>query len=316
LIDAMASTSTAASAETAPLQLLRHESELGSWEMVRRPPAPALAGLVDGTYCGWTETMSPGPIRRELPTTKVPLIFNFGAGYRIGAPGGAIEQGEVHASFAAGLYESFAETQATGPTRGLQVDLTPLGALRLLGLPLSDLAGRGVALADVLGAGGQSLIERLAEGDQGGGAWETRFRILDEVLLARLASAAEPSPPVAWALRRLETSGGRAPIAPLAAAVGWSQKHLIERFRRCFGATPKRLARIVRFSGFAERLGRASRVDWAGMALASGYYDQAHLIRDCRAFAGCTPRGLLARRLPGGGWLGGAEPAGPAAARG
>lgn len=25
------------------LQVFRHESELGSWEMVRRPPAPALA---------------------------------------------------------------------------------------------------------------------------------------------------------------------------------------------------------------------------------------------------------------------------------
>lgn len=288
-------------------QVFRHESDLGGWEMVRRPPAPPLAGLVDGTYCGWAETFSPGPIRRELPTTKVPLIFNFGAGYRIGSPGGAIERGEVHGSFVAGLYESFAETQATGPTGGLQVDLTPLGALRLLGLPLADIAGRGVALADVLGPGGQSLIEQLAEG----GGWEARFRVLDEVLLARLSASSEPSPPVVWALRRLEESGGQAPVVPLAAAVGWSQKHLIERFRRCFGATPKRFARIVRFSRFAERLGRASRVDWAGMALASGYYDQAHLIRDCRAFAGCTPRGLLARRLPEGGWLGGADLAGP-----
>jgi AraC-like DNA-binding protein len=297
-----------------PSQVLRHESELGSWEMVRRAPAAPLAGLVEGTYCGWAETFSPGPIRRELPTTKVPLIFNFGAGYRVGSPGGTIELAELHGSFVAGLYESFAETQATGPTSGLQVDLTPLGALRLLSPPMSDLAGRGVALADVLGAGGQSLIERLAETKDGGDGWEACFRILDEALLARLGAAAEPSAPVVWALRRLEASGGRTPIAPLAAAVGWSQKHLIERFRRCFGTTPKRLARIVRFSGFAERLGQASRVDWAGMALASGYYDQAHLIRDCRAFTGCTPRGLLARRLPEGGWLGGTEATAPAAA--
>jgi hypothetical protein len=46
-------------------------------------------------------------------------------------------------------------------------------------------------------------------------------------------------------------------------------------------------------------------VDWTTLALDSGYYDQAHLIRDCHDFAGCTPRGLLARRLPEGGWLGG-----------
>jgi len=295
--------------DVAPLKVQRHESSLGTWEMVRRPPAAALAGLVDGTYCGWIEGGSggPGPIRRELPSTKIPLIFNLGgAGYRIGAPGDAIERAELHGSVVVGLYDQFAETQAAGPTLGMQVDLTPLGAFRLLGLPMSELYGRGAALADVLGQGGRALIAQLAAGR----SWEARFRLLDEALLGRLAVARTPAAPVAWAWQRLEESGGRAAIAPLAAAAGWSQKHLIERFRQHVGVAPKRLARILRFSRFAERLRSAGAVQWAGLAFDSGYYDQAHLIRDCHAFAGCTPRQLVARRLPdGGGWLGGEQPA-------
>ncbi len=286
-------------------QVVRHESALGSWEMVRRPPPTALAGLVHGTYCGWSESMSPGPIRRELPTTKVPLIFNFGSPYRIGTPAGAIDDAALCDSFVAGLYDSFAETQATGPTLGVQVDLTPLGACRLLALPLAELSGRSVPIAVALGAGGDELVARLAEGR----GWEARFRALDEALLRRLAGAPEPSPAVAWAWRRLADSGGTAAIGPLAAAAGWSQKHLIDRFRRQLGLAPKRLARILRFARFAEHLQGARVVRWVGLALDCGYYDQAHLIRDCRAFAGCTPRQLLARRLPdGGGWLGGATP--------
>jgi AraC-like DNA-binding protein len=269
--------------------------------MVRRPPAPALAGFVAGTYCGWSETMAPGPIRRELPTTKVPLIFNFGAPYRVGGPGAPIERADVQGSFVAGLYDCFAETQATGPTAGVQVDLTPLGAVRLLGVPMEELTGRSVALDEVLGRDGRTLLARLVEGR----GWERRFALVDAALQARLARAPEPAAPVAWAWRRLEASGGTAAIAPLAAAVGWSQKHLIERFRRHLGMAPKRLARILRFARFAERLRTARRVQWTDLALDSGYYDQAHLIRDCRAFAGCTPRQLLRRRLPGGGWLGG-----------
>lgn len=283
----------------------RHETENGSWELVRRPPPAALAGIVDGLYCGWTEsgTQGPGTIRRELPSTKIPLIFNFGAGYRVGAPGAPIEAAEVRGSFVVGLYDSFAETQATGPTLGVQVDLTPLGAFRLLGgLPMAELYGRAVALTDVLGRNGGALVERLPEERD----WEARFRLLDETLLRRLADGPAPLAPVAFAWRRLMESGGTAAIAPLAEAAGWSQKHLIERFRQHVGVAPKRLARILRFSRFTARLGREAAVHWAGLAFESGYYDQAHLIRDCHAFAGCTPRELLARRLPGGGWLGGA----------
>jgi transcriptional regulator GlxA family with amidase domain len=36
-----------------------------------------------------------------------------------------------------------------------------------------------------------------------------------------------------------------------------------------------------------------SRLSWAAIAAATGYYDQAHLIEEFRAIAGVTPRVLL-----------------------
>ena len=41
-------------------------------------------------------------------------------------------------------------------------------------------------------------------------------------------------------------------------------------------------------------------VDWATVATRYGYYDQSHLIRDFRQFAGATPAALLAARAPAG----------------
>jgi AraC-like DNA-binding protein len=282
-----------------PLDVQRHETTAGCWEMVRRPPHPALRELVHGSYCGWREDLAPGFVRRELPSTRVPLIFAFAGSYRVGGPGQDVARGAVHGSFAAGLWDGFADTQASGPTSGVQVDLTPLGAFRLLRAAPAELAGRCVPLADVLG--GSGFITRLAEA----ASWQRRFALVDAELLSRLQAAPAVPPAVAWAWRRLAASAGVAEIRALAAAAGWSHKHLIARFRDHVGLAPKRVGRILRFERFSERLAAARRPCWPALALDCGYYDQAHLARDCRAFAGCAPGALLARRLPGGGWAGG-----------
>jgi AraC-like DNA-binding protein len=37
---------------------------------------------------------------------------------------------------------------------------------------------------------------------------------------------------------------------------------------------------------------------WANVALAAGYHDQSHFIRDCREFASCSPSRLRATNQP------------------
>jgi AraC-like DNA-binding protein len=37
--------------------------------------------------------------------------------------------------------------------------------------------------------------------------------------------------------------------------------------------------------------------DWSELALDCGYFDQSHLIRECRSLSGFTPTELAARRI-------------------
>ena len=55
--------------------------------------------------------------------------------------------------------------------------------------------------------------------------------------------------------------------------------------------------RILRFQEVLARLALRKKVDWAGVAADGGFYDQSHLNREFRAFAGVTP-GMYHTRIP------------------
>jgi AraC-like DNA-binding protein len=82
---------------------------------------------------------------------------------------------------------------------------------------------------------------------------------------------------------------------------------------------PKTYARVLRFQRAVNMLGHrdgaswtcerergAGRaMSWGEIALECGYFDQAHMNRDFRQFAGASPSELAASLLPDGGGLAG-----------
>lgn len=266
--------------------------EENAWEVVLRDADPDLHGSVR-SLVGFAEAPRIPVRRRELPSAEVPLIFGFGAPYRVTAPGGEHEAAEPREGFVAGLHDTFAVTETTGPAACVQVNLSPLAAHRLLRLPMGDLSGRVVGLADLFGSEAVRVSERLHDAR----GWDERFAVVQAFLRARLDAAPPACPVVARALRRLGETSGRLDVRTLAAEVGWSRKHLAARFHEQVGLAPKALARVLRFRR-ALRLLEAGKagVRWSDVALDCGYYDQAHLNRDFRAFTGASPREYLRRR--------------------
>jgi AraC-like DNA-binding protein len=67
---------------------------------------------------------------------------------------------------------------------------------------------------------------------------------------------------------------------------------------------PKSVARILRVGRAVKPFARDDGRRWADIAQDCGYYDQAHLNRDFRTFAGGSPSDFIGRLLPDGGVLG------------
>ncbi len=257
-------------------------------EYVLATPHAALSGLAV-RYQGYREFSAVPLRRRQAPTGTCTLILSFGAALRLHGPAGP----SAPASFLAGMHDAAVLTEFTGAQHGMQVDLTPLGLYTLLGRPMPELTNVAppVDALEVPELG--ALPERLAA-DPG---WPQRFARLDAVLLSRLAaSRARPDPEVAWAWRQLVRSGGTAAVHDLATGTGWSRRHLLTRFRTQVGLAPKPAARVLRFRRAADLLVPGRGI--ADVAAASGYADHAHLVREFRALAGCTPSEYLTERAP------------------
>jgi AraC-like DNA-binding protein len=268
--------------------IARH-CEADVWDMWTTAPHPALQPYVT-LYCGYDERVAAGR-RMQVPHPDVVLVIGLGPRLRVVDPRRPADATIERLAFAAGVHDAYVFTESTVPTRGLQVNLTPIGAHLLFGVPMDALANRVVELDDLFGADAPRLIERLYEA----GTWSRRFDILDEVILRRVIAARAPNPLVVKAAHVLRATRGAASIARLARDLECSQRHLIATFREQVGVTPKTYARIVRFDHAVKRLRQADGMRWAEIADASGYYDQAHLIRDFHEFTGQTPGQFVAR---------------------
>ena len=213
--------------------------------------------------------------RREGPGRHVVVIVSFGEDWLI--------DGERFQSFAAGLRNRQVTTEHGGRSFGMHVNLAPPAAFMLFGLPLHTFAHRAIPLEEALDE--PFLVDRLYDA----GDWTARFRLLDGVLMKRLADAPPPSAGVVWAWRRLVETGGRVAVGALAEELGWSRKRIAARFRAEVGLPPKAAARLLRFDRARELAEQVERPDWVRIALECGYYDQSHLINDFRAVTGRTP---------------------------
>jgi AraC-like DNA-binding protein len=256
-----------------------------SVDVARHVPIPPLAPYLTGAIEGWEHIHGPESKLREVPIPGVPVIVNLGSKWTVETAGRKVALD----SFTGGLSTSPAIVYGPSSWACNELRLTPLGARRLFGLPMHELANKVVALEDVLPRS-RELVDRLGEAS----SWSARFALLDEFLLRRFAGSVDPSPEVEWSWARLDGSHGRAPIHELAQELGWSHRRLIARFRDQIGLAPKTFARVIRFDRAVRQLRASTTHSLAEIAFDCGYSDQAHLNRDFREFAGTSPTAFLA----------------------
>lgn len=265
----------------APIQVEHAEGGGSSWEVARAPLPAALRRWV--TKCdGYSERCGAPLSRREMPGPRVVVIFETGAPLALHDPADERRTQHFAGGFVAGLDERATLTSHSGSQAGIQLDLRPAGARHLFGLPLSELRGRALALAELLPRAQRELSAQLAELPR----WEARLALVQQLLCSRIPASRVDTRATEWAVNRIEASAGQVALKSLASELGYSQKHVIALFHEQVGMSPMRFARLVRFDRLVRHLRSGGSEPWAELAPRFGWFDQAHLANDLRRITG------------------------------
>ena len=175
------------------------------------------------------------------------------------------------------------------------IHFQPSGFNALFGVPMTALTDASYDAYSVIGPEIPKLEEELASKP----SFEERIQIIEARLIPMVARRSILDP-VAIAANRLFAGDGNHRVSAMAATAALSARQFERRFLDQVGVPPKLYARIIRFNAALDHKLRLPSHPWSRVANDHDFYDQMHLVHDCRAFTGESPSQLLARlnRVP------------------
>ena len=245
---------------------------------VRAATGYAIAGARPGVHLG-----VPGP--------TVTVIVDLRGGIDLTGPG--LPRLNRYRVCVDGLHSAAFHIHHVGAQRGVQLELTPDAVRAVFGMPVGELAGGPVELADLDPAAPASAMYEVAAA-----AGPERGADLAALLVAGAARPDEPGhrphPDAARTWWEIARRRGNVTVGELTELSGWSARYLATHFGREYGMGLKQAARLHRFHH--ARLDLEAGQAAGDVAATRGYADQAHLTRDFRDFLGVPPAAYVARR--------------------
>ncbi|MBN9522229.1 AraC family transcriptional regulator [bacterium] len=254
-------------------------------------PGPPLDEYVDRFWlCSDTPQH---PRERILPSGTVELVINLSDDeIRIYDSSHPDRCRRYSGAVVSGPYRSFIVIDPLQHASIIGVHFRPGRAVPVLGLPASEVTDAHVDLETLWGPTAAELRERLCAA----ATPAERFAVLEDVLLGRLCRARPRHGAIPVALDALERADAVVTVRDLARRVGLSQRRFIQLFTAEVGLTPKLYGRVRRFQRARELVRMATEPDWAAVAVACGFFDQSHLIRDFGEFSGLSPVAYMNQR--------------------
>lgn len=267
-------------------------------------PSARLASRVEKLwYCDGQEMVN-GMQLALLPDGRFQLVISLAESPIVALIDPMGDGGGIAPSLLIGIRSRFNIIDTARLGSAIGVVFWPGGVHAFLG-PLTDaFHNKNVSLDLIWGSTARSLRDRLRAAND----LAEKFRVLEAALLEHLNERLLLNHAVRYALQEFTRRAEIPRVRELAHEAGLSRRRFSQLFREQIGLTPKLYCRLQRFQNTLKLIASGASVDWAQLALAAGYSDQAHLAHEFRDFSGLSPSAYLASPSPSGAFFHRFEP--------
>lgn len=244
-----------------------------------------IAELAPFVRCIWTfhADKADGALQRIVPDGRPELVIQCAEPYaEVDRRGGEVLQPKA---LFAGQVTRPLKLRAQGQAAVIGVRFQPAGARCFLGQSLRVATDQRIPLVTLFPGSAAKMLRELRPVGMG-----LRIQQVQQFVVDHIAAGLDLRDTlVESAVARIEATGGQADVAQIATDAGIGRRQLERRFGEAVGVGPALLASIFRFRRVFDLIEHDATRPWTEAALAAGFYDQSHFIRDFRRFVGCTP---------------------------
>jgi AraC-like DNA-binding protein len=257
-------------------------------QVAHRPAEPLAVYVEKLWYCDGHQVVHRK--LRMLPNGRFQLFFSLADGPLRGPGGLNGEPGQLASSLVVGMRTHFSVIDTATLKSAMGVLFWPGGARAFFDASADLLCNESVSLDLIWGSLASELRDRLREAPTAA----AKFQVLESALVERVNQRLELHSAVQYALGEFARAPPIRSVLGVARETGLSRRRFAQLFREQVGLTPKLYCRLHRFQQVLRQIASGAPVDWADLALAGGYCDQAHLVNEFRNFSGISPSVYLA----------------------
>jgi AraC-like DNA-binding protein len=187
-----------------------------------------------------------------------------------------------------GQLKSYYELKITGKLSLFAIYFLPHGLSMFLDLPMKELFNQSVPLRFII----KDTVNKLEDELLSAKTFEKKIEVAERFLINHIQKNEKKYKydSIRRAVNLINHAKGVLKIEALASESFLSRKQFERTFSDFLGTSPKQFLRIIRFQNAIYEKSQNFELNLTEIAHKCGYYDQAHMINDFKAFSGMTPK--------------------------